>query len=296
MNEPETEKSPSGLPQAVGAYLIWGLLPLYLRLVSEVPPFEYVGWRILWTIPFCFLIVALRRQWSEVRYAFTHRKTLATLLMTASLIGANWFIYIWAVQQGHVLATSLGYYINPLLNVALGTLLLEETLTRRQWLAVVIAGAGVALLLGGALTTLWISLSLALTFGFYGLLRKHAAVGSLPGLTVESLLLGPVALAIVWWFAGQPQGTSFGKDAWLTSLIILGGVVTAIPMLLFAVAARRMDYSTIGFIQFLAPTIVFILGLTVFQERLEPIQLASFILIWIACALFVRDLLARRLS
>ncbi|MFN2100213.1 EamA family transporter RarD [Altererythrobacter sp. MF3-039] len=293
MSEQCPDSAPSGLPHALGAYLIWGFLPLYLILVSEVPPFEFVGWRILWTVPFCFLIVALRRQWSEIRFAFTDGKALVTLVASASLIGLNWFIYIWAIQSGHVYAASIGYYLNPLLNVLLGTWLLGETLTRRQWLAVSVAAAGVALLLGGALTSLWMSLSLAITFGLYGLLRKQVSVGSLPGLTVESVLLTPISLAIVWWYARQPQGSSFGKDMELSFLIVIGGVVTAFPLLLFAIAARRMDYSVIGFIQFLAPTIVFILGLTVFKQELQPAQLGSFILIWIAIALFISDLFAR---
>lgn len=294
MSAQAPESRPSGLPHAIGAYLVWGFMPLYLLLVSAVPPFEYVGWRILWTIPFCLLIVAVRNQWQEVRFALSDRKALTTLFASASLIGANWFIYIWAIQEGHVYAASIGYYLNPLFNVLLGTWLLGERLSCRQWLAVLIAGAAVAMLLGGALTTLWISLSLAASFGIYGLLRKQVAVGSLPGLTVESLLLAPVAIAIVWWFAEQPQGSSFGSDVELSLLIALGGIVTAVPLLLYAIAARRMDYSIIGFIQFLAPTIVFLLGLTVFEEELQPAQLGSFVLIWIALMIFVSDLFSRR--
>lgn len=284
----------SGLPQAIGAYLIWGLMPLYLILVREVPALEFVGWRILWTVPLCLLIVAVRRQWPDVRFALTDRKTLATLCLTATLIGANWLIYVWAIQRGQVYAASLGYYINPIVNVLLGTLLLGEKLSRRQWLAVAIASIGVALLMGGALTTLWISLSLALSFGAYGLLRKRVGIGSLPGLTVESILLAPVAVGIAGWFAAQPQGSAFTRDAELSAVIALGGAVTAVPLLLFAIAARRMEYSIIGFIQFLAPTIVFIVGLTIFEQELQPVQLGSFILIWSAIAIFVSDLLRRR--
>ncbi len=294
MSEHSPQSSASGLPAALGAYLIWGFLPLYLILVREVPPFEFVGWRLIWTIPFCFLIVGIRSQWSEVRFALTDPKARRTLMLSASLIGINWTIYVWAIQQGHVYAASLGYYINPILNVLLGTLLLGERLSRKQWLAVLIAAVGVGLLLGGALTTLWISLSLAASFGFYGLLRKQVSVGSLPGLAVESLILAPIAIAIVWYFSQQPQGSSFGVDVQLSLFIVLGGVATAVPLLLFAVAARLMDYSILGFIQFLAPTIVFLLGLTVFEQDLRPVQLGSFILIWIAIALFVSDLFARR--
>lgn len=283
-----------GLPYALGAYGIWGLLPLYLILVQSVPAFEFVGWRIIWTVPICLLIVLARKQWPEVRAAFTNRKTLGILVLTSALIGINWFVYVWAIQAGEIYAASLGYYINPLLNVVLGTVLLSEKLARRQWVAVMVAASGVALLLMGALTTLWISLTLAFSFAAYGLLRKQVAVGSLPGLTIESILLMPLAIGIAAWYGALPAGSSFGQDAFLSFAIILGGLFTAIPLLLFAVAAKRMDYSTLGFIQFLAPTLVFLLGLFVFEKPLVWTQLAAFIAIWTACALFVSDLWRKR--
>lgn len=285
---------PSGLPPAIAAYLIWGFLPVYLLLVKAVPPFEFVGWRIIWTLPICLVIVAARRQAADLRAALADRRSLLVLTGSALLIGTNWFVYVWAIQRGEVFAASLGYYINPLLNVLLGTLVLGERLTRAQWIAVALAAAGVTLLLGGALTTLWISLTLATSFALYGLLRKQVAVGSLPGLTIESMILLPLAVVIVAWYAMTPAGPSFGQDLALSLSIILGGVVTAVPLLLFAVAARRMDYSLLGFIQYLAPTIVFLLGLTVFQQPLKPVQLACFVLIWAALAVFAWDMFARR--
>lgn len=294
MNQPPDTPASSGLPQAIGAYLIWGFLPLYLIFVREVPPFEFVAWRIVWTLPVCLLIVAVRRQGPELRKAFGNPRTLRTLVASAFLIGVNWLVYVWAIQNGNVYAASLGYYINPLVNVLLGTWLLGERLSRRQWLAVAIAAAGVALLLAGALTTLWISLTLAFSFGTYGLLRKRVEVGSLPGLTIESLVLLLPSGLVALWYAGSPQGSSFGHDAALSFAIAMGGLLTAVPLLLFALAARRMDYSSLGFIQFLAPTLVFILGATVFEQELLPAQLGSFALIWIAIAIFISDLLARR--
>ena len=295
MAQPPSENVRSGVAHAIGAYLIWGFLPLYLLLVSEVPPLEFVGWRVVWTLPLCLLIVAFRRQWPNVRAALGDWRSIVVLTGSAALIATNWLVYVWAVQQGEVLAASLGYYINPLFNVLLGTLLLREKLNRRQWSAVALAAAGVAILLaGGAITTLWISLALALTFATYGLLRKRVAVGALPGLTIESVLLLLPAVAIVLFHARMPAGPAFGQELGLSLAIILGGVVTAAPLLLFAVAARRMDYSTLGFFQFIAPTIVFIVGLTVFEQPLDPVQLASFILIWIASAVFMWDLLLRR--
>lgn len=218
---------------------------------------------------------------------------MLALFASAILIAINWFVYIWAIMENQVYAASLGYYLNPLLNVLLGTLLLGEKLSRWQWLAVAIALCAVALLSAGALTTLWISLTLALSFGLYGLVRKQVDVGALPGLTIESIILLVPASAIVWWYATGEQGPSFGNDLFLSSAIIFSGVVTAVPLLLFAIAARRMNYSTLGFIQYLAPTIVFFLGLTVFGEQLRPVQLASFVLIWIAVGIFVADLWAK---
>lgn len=294
MDDIPTQPTPSGLAPAIAAYVIWGFLPVYLLLVQAVPPFEFVGWRIIWTLPICLIIVALRRQGPDLRAALADRRSLVVLAGSALLIGTNWLVYVWAIQRGEVLAASLGYYINPLLNVLLGTLVLNERLNRMQWTAIALAAVGVALLLGGALTTLWISLTLATSFALYGLLRKQVAVGSLPGLTIESALLLPPAMAIAAWYAVTPAGPSFGQDLGLSLAIVLGGVVTAIPLLLFAVAARRMDYSVLGMIQFIAPTIVFILGLTVFDQPLKPVQLACFVLIWIALAVFVWDLLSRR--
>ncbi|MEL6878194.1 MAG: EamA family transporter RarD [Pseudomonadota bacterium] len=293
MTAPASDHAPSGLPAALGAYLIWGFLPLYLILVCSVPAFEFVGWRIIWTLPFCLLIVAARRQFSAIKEALANWRTVGLLLTSATLIAINWFIYVWAIMENQVYAASLGYYLNPLINVLLGTLLLGERLSRWQWLAVAIASGAVALLLAGALTTLWISLSLAMSFGTYGLVRKQVAVGSLPGLTIESAILLLPAIGIVTWYAQTPAGPSFGGDLWLSLAIIAGGVVTAVPLLLFAIAARRMPYSTLGFIQFLAPTIVFILGLTVFKQELRLVQLGSFVLIWTALVIFVADLWAR---
>jgi chloramphenicol-sensitive protein RarD len=273
---------------------MWGFLPLYLLLVREVPAFEFVGWRIIWTLPLCLLIVAYRRQFPELLAAFKSPRSMLALGASAVLIGINWFVYIWAIMAGEVYATSIGYYLNPLINVLLGTLFLGERLTRWQWLAVAIALAAVVLLAAGAVTSLWISLTLGFSFGLYGLVRKQVAVGSLPGLTIESAILLAPAAAIAAWYAASPAGSSFGQDAWMSGLIIFSGVVTAVPLLLFAIAARRMDYSTLGFIQYLAPTIVFILGLTVFEQPLAPAKLASFVLIWIAVAIFVGDLWARK--
>lgn len=301
MNSPAPSAAPkasgpiaSGLAPALGAYLIWGFLPLYLILVKSVPAFEFVGWRIIWTLPLCLLIVAFRRQFPELLAALRSPRSLLALLASSVLIAINWFVYIWAIMAGEVFATSIGYYLNPLLNVLLGTLVLGEKLSKRQWLAVAIAALAVALLAAGAVTSLWISLALGFSFALYGLVRKQVNVGSLPGLTIESAILLLPASAIAAWYAATPQGSSFGHDPWMSLLIVFSGVLTAVPLLMFALAARRMDYSTLGFIQYLSPTIVFFLGLFVFHQPLAPAKLASFVLIWVAVAIFVWDLWAKR--
>ena len=283
----------TGLASAFGAYLIWGFLPLYLILVREVPALEFVGWRIIWTLPLCLVIVMVRRQVPQVRAALANRRTMGWLLVSSALIAFNWLVYVWAIQAGNVFAASLGYYINPLVNVLLGTVLLGERLSRLQWAAVVLAAIGVSLLLGGALTTLWISLSLALSFGAYGLIRKQVDVGALPGLTIESILLLLPATAVAWYYGQQPAGSAFTQSTAMALSIMLGGVLTAIPLLMFAIAARKLPYSLLGFIQFLAPSIVFVLGLTVFGEELKPVQAACFACIWAAATIFVWDLVAR---
>ena len=287
---PQTDRT--GLAAAFSAYVIWGFLPLYLILVRSVPAFEFVGWRIIWTLPLCLLIVLARRQGTDLRAALVNRRTLGLLALSATLIAVNWVVYVWAIQNGQVYAASLGYYINPLVNVLLGTVLLGEKLSRPQWAAVGLAGIGVSLLAAGALTTLWISLTLALSFGSYGLIRKQLDVGSVPGLTIESALLLLPSLAIAWYYA-QTQGSSFAVSTELSLAIMAGGVVTAFPLLLFAIAARKLPYSMLGFIQFLAPSIVFVLGLTAFGEELKPVQAACFACIWAAAAIFVWDLVAR---
>ncbi|WP_240344755.1 EamA family transporter RarD [Novosphingobium sp. THN1] len=272
---------------------MWGLLPLYFRALHAVPPLELVGWRVLFTVPVCFVIISFRKQWPAVRAALTSGHVLGLLVLSALLIGSNWLIFVIAINNGHVLATSLGYYINPLINVVLGTVFLGERLSRVQWAAVAPAGAGIAVLLGGALDTLAVALSLAFTLAFYGFVRKKAPVGAVPGLTIETMLLVLPALVIVWLGAISPAGSALLMGGQETPLLIASGVATAIPLLLFAVAARSLPLSTLGFVQFLSPTLSFILGLTVFGESLDTTRLACFALIWSAIGLYSWDMLKR---
>ena len=284
---------PSGMPYALAAYFLWGLLPLYLRLLHDVPPLEFVGWRTLFSIPVCALILLATRQTPALISALTTPRTLGALTASALLICSNWSIYVLIVQSGHLFAASLGYYINPLLNVLVGTLFLGERLSRAQWIAVALAAIGVAILALGAIQTLGWSLALAASFSAYGLVRKKAPVAALPGLTAETLILALPALALIA-YGHAPGGIALGQSTPHDLLLAAAGIATAIPLLLFATAAQRMDYSLLGFVQYLAPTLVFLQGLFLFHEPLNPVQLASFILIWAALAVFSWDLWHRR--
>ncbi|WEK47532.1 MAG: EamA family transporter RarD [Candidatus Andeanibacterium colombiense] len=279
-----------GLPHALGTHALWGLMPLYLTLVHSVPPIEFVAWRVIFTLPLCLLFLARTGQWGEVAHAFADRRAALALLGSAAMIAVNWVLYVIAIQNGHVYAASLGYYILPLLMMLMGLLVLKERLSRLQWCAAALAAVGVAVLAAGALATLLFSLAMALTFGTYGLVRKIVHVGPLAGLTVETLLLCPPALGVLGWYALQPAGSSIAQGWGPAGALALGGPMTAIPLVMFATAARRMDYTVMGFLQFLSPTIVFLLGLFWFHETLKPAQLACFAAIWAAMALFVWDL------
>lgn len=279
-----------GLPYALGAYAIWGFVPLFFKLLTTVPPVEVLAQRIVWSLPLCFLIMAFRRQIGEYFAALKDWRALRLLLASSVLIAVNWLVYIFAIFTDHVLAASLGYYLNPLINVLLGMIFLGERLSRLQAVAVAIAGVGVAILLAGALDTLWISLTLAVTFGTYGLIRKVAPVGSLPGLAIETTLLLPLSLAAAGYYIWLGDGRGFGSGTEISWLLAAGGVVTAVPLLLFATAARKMSYAALGFVQYLAPSIAFLLSLFVFDEPLKPAQLACFLLIWTSIAVFSFDM------
>lgn len=281
----------AGLAAALGTHAIWGSMPLYLLLVKSVPPVEYVAWRILFTLPLCGAIIAWRRAAGDVRAVVRDSKAVLTLLASATLIAVNWFLYVWAINSGHVYAASLGYYVLPLLMMLMGLVVLGERLTRLQWAAVALAACGVAVLATGALTTLWISLAMAVTFGLYGLLRKTVNAGALAGLTVESLILAPFAVAVAGWYGEGSHGSALGQGPGLAVAVAFSGPMTAVPLILFAFAARRLPYTIMGLFQFASPTIVFLLGLLVFREALNLAQLACFVVIWAAVALFVWDIL-----
>lgn len=271
-------------------HAIWGCLPLYLMLVREVPPVEFVAWRTLFTLPVCLLFMGWMGQFAELRRTLADFHTLKRLFFSAGLIGLNWFVYVWAIQTGHVYAASLGYYVLPLVMMLLARLFLGERLSRPQQVAVVLAVLGVGALALGALSTLGATLCLAISFGVYGLVRKTVNAGPLVGLTIEALILMPLVGCYLGWLAIAGPGISFGRDAVESTAIAFSGALTAIPLLLFATAARALPYTVVGFLQFLSPSFIFLFGLFVFGEQLKPAQLVCFVLIWIAIALFSWDL------
>lgn len=284
-----------GMVFALGAYGIWGLLPLYFHAIGPVAPTEVVAQRVLWSLLLVGGLLVARRRVDAFRRALVDRRALLILGASAVLIASNWLVYIWAVTNGHVLEASLGYFLNPLINVILGVVLLKERLRPVQTVAVLLAACGVAVLAVGAGGGLWISLSLALTFAFYGLLRKIVTVESLEGLGVETLLLTPFAIAWLFWLRGT-HGLAFGEDARTTTLLVAAGPVTAVPLLLFAAAARRMPYAALGVLQYLAPTLQFLLAITLFGEQLTTAHMICFAFIWAGLLIYASDALrhARR--
>jgi chloramphenicol-sensitive protein RarD len=275
----------AGLFFGLGAYLLWGILPLYFKLLVIVPPIEIVANRIIWSLIFLGVLVTLWRRWGTIRTVLSSGRILLVMLLTAALIASNWLVYVWAVVNGYVLETSLGYYLNPLFNVLLGVAFLKERLSRAQSGAVMLAAGGVAVLAWGAAAGLWISLSLAFSFGLYGFVRKIAPVDALEGLWVETALLAPPSLFYLFW-AHQGLGGLAAFGAATTILLLLGGAITAIPLLLFNAAAKRLPYSTLGFLQYIAPSLQFLLAVSVFGEPLTPAHALCFGAIWIALAIF----------
>jgi chloramphenicol-sensitive protein RarD len=287
-----------GVVAAAIAFSLWGFFPLYFRLLPEVSPLEVLANRIVWSLLLVAAALTLRRHWAWLGRVARQPKVLATFVLTALLLSANWLTYIWAVSNGHVVDASLGYFITPLVNVALGYSILGERPRQAQWIALGFAAAGVTWLAFGAGSWPWIGLVIGLSFGAYGLLRKIAVIGALEGLTLETLILAPAAaLAMAWWWGGTP--TSFpapdlATNAWLIGL----GPATTVPLLLFTVAARRLPLSTLGLLQYLSPTIQFVLGVWLFAEPFTLARLAGFALIWAALALYTLDSwrVARRIS
>lgn len=279
----------AGLFYGVGAYSMWGVFPLYFHALSHVAPLIILCHRIAWSVLFLGLIVSIRGEWNAIRPILGSRRNVLLLSAGSVLIALNWLIFIYAVVSRQVVETSLGYFINPLLSVALGVIFLRERLRAWQWLAVLIAGVAVANLALRGAGFPWIAVSLAFTFGFYGLVRKTVDINSLHGLLVETALLFPVALGLL---ALVPAPATAAATLGILSL---SGVITAVPLLMFGVALRRLKLSTIGFLQYIGPTGQLLVALVVFHEPLDRVQLTSFAACWLGIAVYTADsVLARQ--
>ena len=275
-----------GLGLGIAAYGLWGILPIYFKALRAVPSVDIVAHRIVWSVPILALLLSVAGAWKEIGIAMRNCRAMLFLLATALLIGGNWLLYVYAVNSGHILAGSLGYYLNPLANVLLGRIVLKERLSWLQWAAVGLAAAGIAALAAGALGQLWISLTLCLSFASYGLLRKIAPVDAVAGLAIETTLLAPFAAAWLTWSVTSGQPT-FGNSSADLVLIAIAGVVTTVPLLLFTAAARRLPYSTLGMLQFLAPTLQFLIAVLLYGEPFTAAHAIAFGAIWAALGLYV---------
>ncbi|MFH1983159.1 MAG: EamA family transporter RarD [Pseudomonadota bacterium] len=289
MPTPSNSERHVGLAAALSAYLIWGFSPIYWKSLQAVPAFEILMHRVVWSFVFLAPLVLLQHRGPEFMSALRSRKTLMALGASTLLVSVNWFLFIWAINSGHILQTSLGYYIAPLVNVLLGMVILKERLRRLQIIALVLATAGVLFLTLRFGKFPWVSLSLAFSFGFYGLIRKVAPVGALVGLTVETLVLSLPAAVYLGILDATGSGC-FLRAGGSVSLLLMGAaLVTALPLLLFTVGARRLHYTTIGFLQYTAPSCTFLLATRVYREPLQAGQLAAFGLIWVALVFYSVD-------
>ena len=268
------------------AYVAWGLFPLYFRQLQAVPALEVIAHRTLWSMVFVAVLLVARRQLGWMAPLMRQPRLVAAFALSALLLSTNWLIYVWAVNNGHVVDASLGYFILPLANVAMGYVFLHERPRRGQWLAVALAAAGVLWLTWQAGRLPWIALALALTFGFYGLLRKTAVLGALEGLALETALLAPLALAALAFWGWQGSAAWLRADTGELLWLLAAGPITAVPLLLFAAGARRIPLSTMGLLQYISPTLQLLCGVWLFGEQLQPARLAGFVLIWAALVLF----------
>jgi chloramphenicol-sensitive protein RarD len=278
-----------GALAAAACYFFWGLFPLYWRQLAQVDATELIAHRHVWSLGFVLIVMGAGAGFTELRAALRSRPAVRWHALSGVLLTVNWLVYVWGVNHGHVLETSLGYFLVPLVNVALGRLVLQERLRPIQWLAIGCAALGVALLLLRVGRLPWIALTLAATFGAYGLLRKKSPLGPLTGLGLETLLLAPLAVVFLLWQQHTGAGALGRANASTHFLLLSSGVVTAVPLLLFAYGARRIRLATLGLLQYIAPTVQFALGVWVFHEPFSRDRAAAFAFIWCGLALYTAD-------
>ncbi|WP_224652171.1 EamA family transporter RarD [Pectobacterium versatile] len=288
MNAQQTRE---GIFFALAAYFIWGIAPVYFKLLEHVPPNEILTHRIIWSFFFMLILLTVGRKWRQVSLACRNVKHLFLLALTAVLIGGNWLLYIWAVNNHHMLEASLGYFINPLVNVMLGMIFLGERFRRLQWLAVLLAVTGVLVQLWTFGSLPVIALGLAFSFALYGLLRKKMGIDGQTGMLIETLWLLPVAIIYLFFIADTPSSDLTANPWSLNLLLISAGIVTTVPLLFFTSAAMRLRLSTLGFFQYLGPTIMFMLAVVFYGETFSSDKLVTFAFIWGALGLFILDAL-----
>jgi chloramphenicol-sensitive protein RarD len=286
-----------GLWYAIGAYCAWGLFPLYWKALHGVPALELIGHRILWSFALLAIVILVQRGWKSFAADAFKPRVLGIYTVAAVLVSVNWFVYVWAVNAGFVVETSLGYFINPLISVLFGVVLLREKLRRFQWVAVGLAAAGVTYLTIAYGSLPWIALTLAISFALYGLVKKLAPLGSVNGLALETGMLSLPALAYLLFLDRAGTGAFLHSEPRINLLLVGAGFATTIPLLLFASAARRIPLLWIGLLQYIAPTIQFILGVTIYHEALTTQRLIGFSMVWAALIVFaVEGVLAHRAS
>jgi chloramphenicol-sensitive protein RarD len=279
----------SGVLYAALAYVAWGLFPIFFKQLSNVNAVEVVMHRMVWSLVFLMGVLAVLRRWAWLGELTRQPKVLGAFALSALLLSANWSVYVWAVQNAHVVDASLGYFILPLVNVAFGFAFLKERPRPVQWLAVAVAAAGVVWLTVQAGRLPWVALVLAATFGVYGLLRKVATLGALEGLTLETLLLAPFAIGLLAWWAWHGRGALVQGDASTLGWLLLAGPLTAIPLLLFAAGARRIPMATLGILQYISPSLQMLLGVWLYGEAFDPARAVGFYLIWLALVVYSLD-------
>ncbi|MCH1926410.1 EamA family transporter RarD [Shewanella sp. C32] len=283
-----------GIVLALCAYIIWGFAPLYFKLIDQIAPVQILVHRIIWSFVLMVAIILLMGGYGRVRQVLKQPKQVMVLTTTSILVAANWLLFIWAVNNNHLLDASLGYFINPLVNVVLGLLFLSERLSKLQWFAVTMAATGVAIQVISFGSIPVVSLALAGTFGLYALLRKKVNIDAMTGLVVETAILLPPALLVLWFADGEHASHLLSNGWQLNMLLAAAGVITTIPLLCFAGAAVRIPLSTLGFFQYVGPSIMFIMAVLVFREPFDMEKSITFGFIWSALLIFTFDMLRRR--
>jgi len=280
-----------GIWYAVAAYLLWGIFPIYIKWLQAVPPVEILAHRMVWSLVFVALLLTLQHHWKWLRTLAADPAILGRFVLTATTVSINWGVYIWAISSNRVVDASLGYFINPLVNVLLGALVLRERLRSVQWASVAIAASGVLWLTLQAGTLPWIGLTLAVSFGMYGLLRKTATLGALEGLTLETALLFPLAFGYLLWLGTHHQSAFVEGTTAMRWLLVAAGPVTAVPLLLFAAGARRIPLSLLGLLQYIGPTIQLLIGVFLYHEPFGGAKVIGYAMIWAALVLYTTETL-----